>query len=126
MNVKEMDFPEQFRPIIRRLKSTIEVREVRDVMELEDDFVKEIQEYEDRVKTAKSNLNDALQQNVVAFKLKDETINQKEEERRQKEKKRRQKESAVLLLLSNGVDKKQIAKKLGITKAEISKIKHHK
>jgi hypothetical protein len=45
MNVKEQDFPEKFQPIIRRLKQAVEVKEVRDVMEIEDDFVKELNEY---------------------------------------------------------------------------------
>jgi parvulin-like peptidyl-prolyl isomerase len=68
INVKEQDFPERFRPIIRRLQKAVEVKEVREVMDMEDDFVKEIMEYEDRVK------------------LRDLLI---EEERRQKEEERR-------------------------------------
>ena len=61
MNVKEIDFPEKFRPIIRRLQEAAQVKEVRDIMIVEDDFLSESE------------------------KQKEEERRQKEEERRQKE-----------------------------------------
>ncbi|MBK8052613.1 MAG: hypothetical protein IPK35_04840 [Saprospiraceae bacterium] len=49
MNVKETDFPEKFRPIIRRLQSATQEQEVRDIMIVEDDFLSELQDYENRI-----------------------------------------------------------------------------
>ncbi|MBK9566161.1 MAG: hypothetical protein IPO37_13615 [Saprospiraceae bacterium] len=82
MNVKEIDFPEKFRPIIRRLQEAAQVKEVRDIMIVEDDFLSELNDYEHRIA---------------------ESEKQKEEERRQKEEERRQKEEAVKLLLKTGM-----------------------
>jgi hypothetical protein len=49
MNVKEMDFPEKFRPIIRRLQAAIQEKEIQDIMTVEDDFLSELNEYENRI-----------------------------------------------------------------------------
>ncbi|MFZ1750607.1 MAG: hypothetical protein WAU01_10460, partial [Saprospiraceae bacterium] len=86
LNIKEQDFPSQFHPIIRRLKKAVEVKEVRDVMDIEDDFVKEINEYESRV----------VKQTALF-----------EEERRQKE-------EAIVLLLKNGVSPEIISEQLSL------------
>jgi hypothetical protein len=93
MNVKEIDFPEKFRPIIRRLQEAAQVKEVRDIMIVEDDFLSELNDYEHRIA---------------------ESEKQKEEERRQKEEERRQKEEAVKLLLKTGMPKLEIARSLNI------------
>jgi AraC-like DNA-binding protein len=94
MNVKETDFPERFRPIIRRLQAAAQEKEVRDIMNVEDDFVAELNDYEHRIKEANE---------------------QKEEERRQKEEAVRRQEDAVRLLLTLGMPVEDIAQKLGLT-----------
>jgi AraC-like DNA-binding protein len=94
MNVKETDFPERFRPIIRRLQAAAQEKEVRDIMNVEDDFVAELNDYEHRIKEANE---------------------QKEEERRQKEEAVRRQEDAVRLLLTLGMPVDDIAQKLGLT-----------
>jgi len=91
MNVKETDFPERFRPIIRRLQAAAQEKEVRDIMNVEDDFVAELNDYEHRI----------------------------EEANQQKEEERRQKEEAVRLLLVLGVSVEEIAQKLGLPAAYI-------
>jgi hypothetical protein len=112
MNVTELDFPERFRPIIRRLQLAVQKKEVREVMIVEDDFLKEISGYESR-------LLDALTQ-------KEEERCQKEEERRQKEEERRQKESAIRMMLESGIDAKAISSNLGLPLDYIMGIAHNK
>jgi hypothetical protein len=107
MNVKEQDFPEKFQPIIRRLKQAVEVKEVRDVMEIEDDFVKELNEYEERIARQTALFENERHQ-------KEEAQRQKEEAQRQKEEAQRQKEEAILLLLRNGFSAQMISEQLNI------------
>jgi DNA-directed RNA polymerase specialized sigma24 family protein len=94
LNIEELDFPVQFRPIIRRLKKAVEVKEVRDVMDIDDVFVKEINEYEHRVIT-----QTALY----------------EEERRQKEEAQKKQEEAIILLLNNGISPHDISQHLNLS-----------
>ena len=129
INVKEKDFPEQFKPIIRRLQKAVQVKEVREVMEMEDDFVREIMDYEERVQ--------------LRDKLIEEERRQKEEERRQKEEERRQRllaqekqreaqekqreaqekqREAIMLLLEMGLSKDEIAKKLKVSIEDLDTI----
>lgn len=110
MNVKESDFPERFRPIIRRLQAAIKEEEIRDIMTVEDDFVAQINEYENRI--------------VEADKEKEEARRQKEEAHRQKEEERRQKEQAIRLLLNMGVSKEAIAQKLNIAIKDITDLEN--
>ena len=105
LNVKEQDFPAKFQPIIRRLKQAVEVKEVRDVMEIEDDFVKEINEYENRVNKQTHLLEEAQRQKEIALR------NQEEE--------RRQKEDAILLLLQNGISAESISEQLNLPLAYV-------
>lgn len=97
MNVKEMDFPEKFRPIIRRLQAAIQEKEIQDIMTVEDDFLSELNEYENRIA---------------------EATKQKEEAQRKQEEERKQKEEAIKLLLSLGLPKEEIARKLGLSPEE--------
>jgi len=100
MNVKETDFPERFRPIIRRLQAAAQEKEVRDIMNVEDDFVAELNDYEHRIEEANEQ--------------KEEERRQKEEERRQKEEALRRQEDAVRFLLALGVSVEEIAQKIGL------------
>lgn len=61
MNVKEIDFPEKFRPIIRRLQAAIQKEEMRDIMTIEDDFIAELNDYEHRIAEANTQKEEALQ-----------------------------------------------------------------
>ena len=101
MNVKETDFPEKFRPIIRRLQSATQEQEVRDIMIVEDDFLSELQDYENRI--------------VDERKLRDEAL------RKQKEALRKQ-EEAIKFLLELGVSKTDIASKLNIQLSDIDRL----
>lgn len=101
MNVKEIDFPEKFRPIIRRLQAAIQKEEMRDIMTIEDDFIAELNDYEHRIAEANTQKEEALQ---------------KQEEALQKQ------EEAVRLLLNMGMPADEIAAKLGLDLDYVSRL----
>ncbi len=109
MNVKETDFPERFRPIIRLLQAAAQEKEVRDIMTVEDDFVAEINDYEHRI--------------TEATKQKEEERRQKEEERKLKEEAIHKQEEAVRLLLSLGMSAEDIAGKLNLSLEYVKTLK---
>ncbi|SFE96203.1 hypothetical protein [Thermoflexibacter ruber] len=78
LNVSEEDFPEKYRAVIRRLQKAASEQVVRNKMQLEDDFLSELEDYERMIEEAKKEVEKATQK--------------AEEERRQKEEERRQKE----------------------------------
>jgi hypothetical protein len=98
LNVNEEDFPEKYRPIIRRLQMAAESKELREAMQLEDQILRELAERE----RENARMVDGLKKTVAE---KDQTIAEKEqailerekliaEERRAKEEERRAKEIA--------------------------------
>jgi hypothetical protein len=52
LNVREEDFPEEFRSIIRRLQQAVEVPEIRDNMEAEDTYLDAFEDQERRALAA--------------------------------------------------------------------------
>ncbi|MBK6947170.1 MAG: hypothetical protein IPH16_02975 [Haliscomenobacter sp.] len=112
MNVKETDFPKKFRPIIRRLQAAIQEKEIQDIMTVEDDFLSELNEYENRIA-------EATKQKEEAQRKQEEERKQKEEAQRKQEEERKQKEEAIKLLLSLGLPKEEIARKLGLSLEEL-------
>ncbi|MEZ4988610.1 MAG: hypothetical protein R2795_26920 [Saprospiraceae bacterium] len=86
MNVSEIDFPENFRSIIRRLQAAVQEKEVRDTMTIEDDFIAEINDYEHRIAESEKQREEALQQKALEQSLKEEALRRQEEERKQKKK----------------------------------------
>ena len=61
LNVREEDFPLQFRPIIRRLQHAVEVPEIRDNMEAEDTILEEFEDQERRALDAERMAKEARQ-----------------------------------------------------------------
>ena len=112
MNILEQEIPEKFRPIIRRLQAAAQVKEVKEVMELEDDFAKELLEYEERLEKAEIE------------KKKAEI--ERDNERKLKEEERKLKEDAVWFMIEYGIDMQAISEKLGLTLSEIEDIQKRK
>jgi hypothetical protein len=112
MNILEQEIPEKFRPIIRRLQAAAQVKEVKEVMELEDDFAKELLEYEERLQKAEIE--------------RDNERKLKEVERKLKEEERKLKEDAVWFMIEYGIDKQAISEKLGLSLSEIEDIQKRK
>ncbi|MDR3198759.1 MAG: hypothetical protein LBU34_12900 [Planctomycetaceae bacterium] len=73
LNVDENEYPETCRPIIRRLRMASGNEDVQAEMEMEDDFMKELQEKEHSVTKHK----EALKESKKALKEKDKTIEEK-------------------------------------------------
>jgi predicted RNase H-like nuclease (RuvC/YqgF family) len=81
LNVKEEDFPEEYRSIISRLLMAAESEQVQGEMELEDDIIKELQEKDRRVaEQAKENekLKISLEEKEKTIEEKEKTIEEKE------------------------------------------------
>ena len=119
MNILEQEIPEKFRPIIRRLQAAAQVKEVNQVMELEDDFAKELLEYEERLE--KAEIEKSL---AISEKTKAEI--ERDNERKLKEEERKLKEDAVWFMIEYGIDKQAISEKLGLTLSEIEDIQKRK
>lgn len=62
LNVREEGFPEQFRPIIRRLQKAIEVSEIRDNMEAEDIYLEELENQERRALDAEQMTKEVMKE----------------------------------------------------------------
>ena len=117
--MKETDFPEKFRPIIRRLQAAIQEKEIQDIMTVEDDFLAELNEYENRIAEATKQKEEAQRKQEEAQRKQEEERKQKEEAQRKQEEERKQKEEAIKLLLSLGLPKEEIARKLGLSLEEL-------
>jgi hypothetical protein len=115
MNVKEQDFPIQFRPIIHRLQKAVQVKEVRDVMEIEDDFIKEIMDYEDRVKIQETLVAEERLLKEEAQRKQEEAQRKQEEAQRKQEEAQRKQEEAIKLMLKSGINKAIIAEQLQLS-----------
>ena len=80
LNVKEEDFPEKFRPIIRRLKGAASDSKVKKQMKEEDEIFKYLRSFA-RIEAAK-----ALKEKDKTIEQKDKTIEQKDKTIEQKDK----------------------------------------
>jgi len=130
MNVQEVDFPEKFRPIIRRLQAAAQEKEVRDTMTIEDDFIAELNDYEHRIAESEKQRQEALRQKALEQSLKEEALRGQEEALRQQEEALRgqeealrQQAEAVKLLLRMGIPASEVAEKLGLELAYIERLR---
>jgi len=91
LEVDESEFPEKYRPIIRRLQKAHEEKDVRDVMEAEDYYLRNLEDYE-RDAAEKERLI-AEKENLIAEK--ENLITEKEKLIAEKEKALAEKEKAL-------------------------------
>ena len=82
LEVDENDFPEKYRPIIRRLQKAHEEKDVRDVMEAEDYYLRNLEDYE-REAAEKERL---LAEKEKAIKDKDKALTEKDKALTEKDK----------------------------------------
>ena len=115
MNVQELDFPENLRPIIRRLQAAVQEKELRDIMIVEDDFISEIQEYEDRILESKRAAQEADQKAQEADQ-KAQEADQKAQEAILRQVK------AIKLLLRSGLSKEEVATSLDVHPTELDRL----
>jgi hypothetical protein len=114
MNVKETDFPEKFRPIIRRLQGAIQEKDVRNIMIVEDDFLSELNDYENRIADERKQKEEERKLKEEERKLKEEEQKLKEEERKLKEEALAKQYKAIKLLLKLGMSADEIAAQLNL------------
>jgi len=122
MLVHESQIPERFRPIVRRLQAALSQQEVGNMMNVEDDFLAEMQAYEEREMMSAYALDMAQRAREEERRAKEEEQRAREEERRAREAAEREKEVAIRLLLQAGISKQLIAQKLGLSTEQIDRI----
>jgi len=88
LNVKEEDFPEEFRDFIRRLQKAANEPEIRRIMDIEDEIIEEIREFE-REKERELAIKDV----IIDAQIK--TIDEKEKAIEEKEKTIEEKEKMI-------------------------------
>ncbi|MFZ1789879.1 MAG: hypothetical protein WAT92_16290 [Saprospiraceae bacterium] len=115
MNINEVEFPDKYRPIVRRLHKAVEGKELEEYMRMEDDFQAELDDLYETFKRAKKEIEQARKDKEQARK--DSEVAKKE-----LAKTISVKEEAVVLLINSGMDKSVVASKLKITSADIDKI----
>jgi hypothetical protein len=115
LNIKVEDYPPKLHPILRRLQKAVQEKGIRHGMDVEDEFLQDLKEYEDRIERAEHQIKEERRQ-------KEEAQRREEEAQRREEEAQRQNEEAILLMLRIGVDRKTIAENLGRSLDEIEKI----
>ena len=96
LNVNEEDFPEIYRAIVRRLRMAAESEDIQIEMEMEDDFLKELQDKERMIAQKEKELEDEKKLNKEqkkinrkqkkALKEKDKALEEKEKALEEKDK----------------------------------------
>ncbi|MFZ1524273.1 MAG: hypothetical protein WAT22_05600, partial [Saprospiraceae bacterium] len=107
---------------IRRLQSATQEKEVRDIMIVEDDFLSELQDYENRIVDERKLKEEAQRKQKEAQRKQEEAQRKQEEAQRKQEKAQRKQEEAIKFLLELGVSKTDIASKLNIQLSDIDRL----
>ncbi|GAB4115538.1 MAG: hypothetical protein OHK0057_37100 [Thermoflexibacter sp.] len=119
LNVKEDDFPEKYRPIIRRLQKAASEQAMRNKMQLEDDFVSELTDYERMIDEVRKKLDEA------EMKLEEEKRRAEEEKKKVEEVREHQerlKQNMVKNCFKKVMSIDEIAELTGLNTVEIKEI----
>jgi hypothetical protein len=122
LNVKEDDFPEKYRPIIRRLQKAASEQAMRNKMQLEDDFVSELTDYERMIDEARKKAEEADRKAEEAQKRTEEADRKAEEEKRKAEEAKQKLVEIVKKCFSKGMSIEEIAEFTGLSPEEINTI----
>jgi hypothetical protein len=76
LNVKESDFPEKYRPIIRKLQKAVEDNEVRKKMNMEDGIIDELEDLERTIDDLEQE-NEIVKQENEIVKLENDLVKQR-------------------------------------------------
>ena len=139
MSANEALYPKEGTDILERLHTVIQNKDVREKMQVEDDFRAEMQLYTEaraqELAQALQQKEEALHKQEEAERQKEEALHKQEEAERQKEEAlhkqeealhkqeeaERQKESAIQLLLEMGLPKDEITRKLGLSEGDMAR-----
>ena len=123
--IREEDYPEEFRPIVRRLLRAIAEKEVRQRMTVEDEYLSELEHRDRAIKKERKLKEEERRQKEEERRQKEAALQQVEEERRQVEEERRQKEGAlgklhlaVSVLVAAGKSPEEARQILGLSQEE--------
>jgi tetratricopeptide (TPR) repeat protein len=98
MNVNEEDFPEMYRPIIRRLRMAAESEDIQIEMEMEDDYLQELQDKERKIAQKEKELAQARKiprEQKKTLKDKDKALEDKDKALKDKDKALKDKDKAL-------------------------------
>ena len=98
LNVKEEDFPEKHRPIIRRLQRAIAEPKVRKTMDMEDEILEELQNMERQIERRDIQIEEdkkAIEEKDKAIEEKDKAIEEKDKAIEDKDKTIEDKDKAI-------------------------------
>jgi hypothetical protein len=115
LNVREEDFPEKYRSIIKRLQNATAEEILRNQMELEDDFVSELADYERMVDDAQKRVEEVEKHAEEAQKRADE------EQKRADEAQNRVVQM-IKKSFSKGMSLEEVAELAGVSVGEIQNI----
>lgn len=103
VEINELDVPERYRPIIRRLQKAIVEPEIADAMEAEDDILEELQNMERQVEQAEKQAEQAKQEAVQSKQEAEKSKQEAEKAKEEAEKQRVEKERLQALLKQAGI-----------------------
>ncbi len=143
MNINEVEFPDRYRPVVRRLQRAVEGKELEEYIRMEEDIQAELDDIYMSFKKAKQESEQARKESEQAKQESAQAKQESEKARKESQQVRkdieqtqkyvevakkelakaiRAKEEAVVLLVNSGVDKSIVASKLKITQEDIDKI----
>ena len=133
ISIDENDYPENYKPIIRRLLKAVQDKQVRDTMEVEDEILEELQLKEREAEKALLLAARAEQEKAKAEREKAKAVQELEKSQQEKEQERKKKENALqrekhmakklaTQLLKLNVPLSEIAKETGLSVEEIEKL----
>jgi dGTP triphosphohydrolase len=92
LNVKEEEFPEKYKEILRRLQKAASEPEMRKKMSTEDDIMEQFNDLEELLEKKEIELEEERKLREEKERMVEEEKRQKEEERKQKEEERKLRE----------------------------------
>ena len=98
LNVNEEDFPENYRPVIRRLRMASESEQIQIEMEMEDDYLKELQDKEREIAQKEKAIEEkdkTIKEQGKAIEEKDKALEKKDKALEEKDKALEEKDKAL-------------------------------
>lgn len=105
LNVNEEEFPDKYRPIIRKLQQAIQSPEIKKKMQLEDGIIDELQDMDREIEELNARVEEVTQEN--------------EQMRQETERLKAERQQIILRLRAKGLNDADIADLLGISVDEL-------
>jgi vacuolar-type H+-ATPase catalytic subunit A/Vma1 len=127
ISINEKDYPDKYKPVIRKLLKAMQDEKVRETMEIEDEILEELKLKERIAEKALLIADAEKKEKEKALVLAKRERKEKEKERREKEiALEREKETKIKLarkMLKYGESIEEIASETGLSIPEIKKLK---